>query len=128
MKDFSVGSALALLIFMVGLALLGGVGVMAYSVGQTWTPANTDAIIGGLIAACTGTLVIVAVLGMLIGGIYTIYKLRERQVMMPPSYRALPGQGQGQLANPGMPMIEMRNNETSGAWEDSGAVVDMWED
>lgn len=50
------------------LALLGGVGVASYAIGQTWTSADTQTLVAGLVNACLmGGVILGALLALLVG-------------------------------------------------------------
>jgi hypothetical protein len=51
------------------LALFGGIGFLAYQVGQTWDARSTDALVAGVVATCGGGAVVIGVLLSLIVGI-----------------------------------------------------------
>jgi hypothetical protein len=51
------------------LALFGGMGFLAYQVGQTWDARSTDSLIAGLVATCGGGVVVIGLLLALIIGI-----------------------------------------------------------
>lgn len=96
------------------LALFGGVGFLAYQIGQTWDARSTDSLITGLVATCGGGAVVIGVLLALIVGIplairaYGEAGQRQRAWQMgypmrslPPDERQLParigrGTGHGQ--------------------------------
>ncbi len=60
---------LILLVAAPVLALLGGVGLLALSIGQTWTSTNTQSLITGLSAVCGGGVVVIALFLALIVGV-----------------------------------------------------------
>jgi hypothetical protein len=50
------------------LALLGGVGVMSYTIGQSWTSADTQTLVAGLVSACmVGGIILGTLLALLVG-------------------------------------------------------------
>lgn len=51
------------------LALFGGLGFLAYQIGQTWDARSTDSLIAGLVATCGGGVVVIGILLALIIGI-----------------------------------------------------------
>jgi hypothetical protein len=51
------------------LALFGGIGFLAYTVGQHWDARSTDSLITGLVATCGGGAVVIGVLLALIIGV-----------------------------------------------------------
>lgn len=63
-----ISEALSGLMLLAGLALFGGVGLFAWQVGQTWNHSDTQTLIGGLIAACSGGFVVLAlIVGLVVG-------------------------------------------------------------
>ena len=57
-----IAEALGSLAFLAALPMIVGTGFFFFQVGRTWTPGNTTALIGGLIAVCAGGGVISLVL------------------------------------------------------------------
>ena len=109
------------------VALLGGLGVAAYNVSQTWDARNTDALISGLIASCSmGGIVIAGILAAIIGIPFAM-RLMDRwqqadRYGMPP--RALPGRGPGWVEHP--PQL---TDKQQGQWLSQGpAQYDAWDD
>lgn len=51
------------------LALFGGIGFLAYQIGQTWDARSTDSLIAGLVATCGGGMVVIGIFLALIIGI-----------------------------------------------------------
>ena len=51
------------------LALFGGIGFLAYTIGQHWDARSTDSLITGLVATCGGGAVVIGVLLALIVGV-----------------------------------------------------------
>lgn len=51
------------------LALFGGLGFLAYQIGQTWDARATTALIAGLVATCGGGVLVIGLLLALIVGI-----------------------------------------------------------
>lgn len=51
------------------LALFGGIGFLAYQIGQTWDARSTESLIAGLVATCGGGVVVIGILLALIVGI-----------------------------------------------------------
>lgn len=93
---------LALPVVIVALTFLTGVGSLAWNVGKTWQPRNTDTLITGLVAACGGGMVVAGVLlGVVIGVPVMLRIMREsaavRQDYLPRAqavdgqWRQLPG-------------------------------------
>lgn len=81
------------------LALFGGLGFLAYQIGQTWDARSTDALIVGLVATCGGGMVVMGMLLALIVGIpFAIRMFGEagysqrawRDLTTPPTLPSLP--------------------------------------
>lgn len=51
------------------LALFGGLGFLAYQIGETWDPRTTDTLIAGMVATCSGGAIVAAMLLALLIGI-----------------------------------------------------------
>lgn len=51
------------------LALLGGAGILAWQIGETWTEATTASLVTGLVTVCGGGAVVMALILSLIVGI-----------------------------------------------------------
>jgi hypothetical protein len=50
------------------LALLGGIGVISYTIGQTWTSADTQTLVAGLVTSCmVGGMILGTLLALLVG-------------------------------------------------------------
>lgn len=62
-------SLIAALVAIPVLALFGGIGFLAYTIGQHWDARSTDSLIVGLVATCGGGAVIIGVLLALIVGV-----------------------------------------------------------
>ena len=60
---------MAALVAIPVLALFGGFGFLAYTIGQHWDARSTDSLITGLVATCGGGAVIIGVLLALIVGV-----------------------------------------------------------
>ena len=65
----TVRDIIALIVAVPLLALFLGVGFLAYSVGSTWTPADTQALITAVATICAGGMVIIGMLLAIIIGI-----------------------------------------------------------
>jgi hypothetical protein len=80
------------------LALFGGIGFLAYRVGQQWDARSTDSLITGLVATCGGGVLIVGILLALLVGVPLALRSyseagRARQAwheLPPPSYAREP--------------------------------------
>ena len=51
------------------LALFGGIGLLAWNIGQTWTQSDTQAVITATATICAGGMVVFALLAALIVGV-----------------------------------------------------------
>ena len=76
------------------VALLGGIGVLAFNISQTWDARNTDALISGLIASCSiGGIVMAGILGALVGiplAMRLMDRWRQAEPLPPRQWRELP--------------------------------------
>ena len=123
----------ALLVAVPVLALFGGIGFLAYEIGQSWDQRSTDSLIAGLVATCGGGAVVIGVLLSLIVGIPFAVRLYERTGQArrewdAPAPRVLPSRPA--LPPPAWdaapPLIE---EKAHGAWESRGAAgYDLWDD
>ncbi len=103
------------------LALFGGVGLLAWRIGDSWDARATDTLISGLTASCAGGAVVLALLLGLIVGIPLLIRLQASQPPPrgwgdAPSYRALPGPGASWASGP--PMLP--DKQQQGQWLSSG--------
>lgn len=124
---------LALLVAAPVLALFGGVGFLAYQIGQSWDQRSTDSLIAGLVATCGGGAVVIGVLLALIVGVPFALRFFERSGQarrewhtpaprVVPSGPALPPSGWD--APP--PLLE---DKGQGAWASRGAAgYDLWDE
>ena len=105
---------LAIPVALIGLAFLLGVGALAWNVGETWQPRNTDILITGIVTACGGGMVIMGVLlGVVIGVPFMLRMMRESAAVRPDywppaptidgQWRQLPGDAQPLLTMQGQP-------------------------
>lgn len=121
-------SILAILVAAPVLALLGGVGVLAYQIGQTWDTRATDSLITGLAVSCGGGAVVLAILLALIVGVPLALRAYERGGMArqawPDQYRALPPAGPPSWAE----QAPMLTDKTMGSWQSTGQAYDLWDD
>ncbi len=110
---------LALPVALVGLAFLLGVGALAWNVGETWQPRNTDILITGIVTACGGGMVIMGVmLGVVIGVPFMLRMMREsaavRSDYWPPAptidgqWRQLPSDATPLLPMQGQPPMQQQ--------------------
>jgi len=85
---------IAALVAIPVLALFGGIGFLAYTIGQHWDARSTDSLITGLVAACGGGAVVIGLLLALIVGVPLALRSyseagrarREWHELPPPSY------------------------------------------
>lgn len=120
---------LAVLVAIPVLALFGGIGFLAWQIGQTWDARSTDSLISGLVVSCSAGGIVIAILLSLIVGIPLALRAYERggiarQAWQEPQYRALPPSRPPLWAEQ-PPMIE---GKVSGSWNTSGDQYDLWED
>jgi MFS family permease len=114
------------------VALLGGLGVAAYNVSQTWDSRNTDALISGLVASCgMGGIVIAGLLAAVIGipfAMRLMDRWREADRYALPTARRwpLPAWWQGPPAWAEQPPM-LTDKQQPGQWI-SGGQYDVWED
>lgn len=107
---------LALPVAIVALAFLVGVGALAWNVGETWQPRNTDILITGIVTACAGGMVIMGVmLGVVIGVPFMVRMMRETSMNInygPPAptidgqWRQLPSDATPLLTMQGQPPMQ----------------------
>ena len=120
----------SLLVAVPVLALFGGVGFLAYQVGQTWDARSTDSLVAGLVATCGGGAVIIGVLLALIVGVPLALRAYERggqarQAWPEPQYRALPPASSAPHWQQQPPMIA---DKQAGSWHSSGpGQYDLWD-
>lgn len=120
---------LALLVAVPVLALFGGIGFLAWQVGQTWDARSTDSLISGLVVSCSTGGIFMAILLSLIVGIPLALRAYERggiarQSWHEPQYRALPpASPRAWTEYP--PMIE---DKQQGSWHSSSQDYDLWDD
>lgn len=112
---------LALPFVLVALAFLVAVGALAWRIGDTWEPRNTDILITGLVTSCAGGMVVIGmVLGVVVGIPFMIRMLREsepRAPLMQPrtiegSWKELPGDA---TPLPMLPLSHTAQSPMSGA-------------
>lgn len=108
------------------LALFGGLGVLAWQIGETWDQRNTDALVTAVASICAGGAVIVGALLALIVGVPLALRAYDRGGTMrqPPQteWRALPPARPSWTEQP--PMIA---DKQQGTWQSAGSY-DVWED
>lgn len=75
---FNWKTMVAVVVLAPFVALLGGMGVLFYQIGQHWDARSTDSLIAGLVATCGGGAVVIGVLlAIIIGVPFAIRMLRE---------------------------------------------------
>ncbi len=93
------------------LALFGGLGFLAYTIGQYWDARSTDSLITGLVAACGGGAVVIGLLLALLVGVPLALRSyseagrvrREWHELPPPGYGRNAIDGQWQRLPPALP-------------------------
>lgn len=121
-----MNEALSRLFTLAGLTIFVGFGVLAWQVGETWTPADTQSIITAAAVICGGsTMVAVVALSVFVG--LPIMRRLSNQTERPPLDLGMPQRRQiPQMDNYGPPMLTA-HKDADGAWQGGGAV-DIWED
>jgi hypothetical protein len=131
----------AILVASPFVALLGGVGVLAYNVSQTWDSRNTDALISGLVASCgMGGIVMAGLLAAIVGipfAMRLMDKWRESDTLWPRRSNASPWDTErfpttpsGRFIGyhePHPPLLEAKPE--TGSWRSNGVhTYDLWEE
>lgn len=126
-----MNEALGRLFTLAGLAVLTGVGVLAWQIGDKWTEANTQSLITSVAMVCGGGAVLVAVLVAMVLGVPMAIRYfgeagRARQTwepMPPPMPRRVP-QLDGYA---GPPLLTAQRGE-GGTWQSMGpGQYDTWD-
>ena len=127
---FNWKTIVTLVVIMPFVALLGGVGILCYQIGQQWDTRSTDSLIAGLVATCGGGAVIIGVLlAIIIGVPFAIRMFREAghssESWSPPHYPpSLPSPTRPSwMQQP--PMIE---DKSQGSWNTMSNSYDTWDD
>ena len=115
------------------LVAFGGIGILAYQIGQTWDARTTDSLISGMIAVCAGGVIMVAILLALIVGVPLALRTyeqggRARQAWLdtPPMRVLPPGHQPGRIWHESPPLIE---DKAQGTWQSQGpGTYDLWSD
>lgn len=117
--------ALSNLLLLAGLALFVGFGVFAWQVGQSWSHSDTQTLIGGMIAACSGGFVVLALIVGLVIGVPLAMRFnrgnesrRRFDDWDGPGQRSLPGPGQATPWLERPPAITQQPGE--GRWLSAG--------
>jgi hypothetical protein len=127
----------ALVISVPLLAIFGGVGILAFQIGETWEAGDTRALISGFTTACAGGFVVLAlVLGLVVGvplalRAYSAGAWSQRrwddwsQQVSPPARPALPAPRPTWMETP--PQVAAR--EAEGEWRTLGpAAYDLFDE
>lgn len=126
----------ALVISVPLIALFGGVGVLAFQIGETWQTADTRALISGVTTACAGGFVVLALLlGLIVGvplalraysaGAWSQRRWDDWSQVSAPSRPALPAPRPTWLETP--PQIALKESE--GEWRTLGpATYDLFDE
>lgn len=132
------------------LALFGGVGLLAWQIGDTWTEATTASLITGLVTVCGGGAVVMALILSLVVGIPMATRYFAEQGIarkawgdshppqVPPQYYAYPPvqyalpapqsqrPHQSGWREPRPPAVDI---DAGGSWAVAdGAAYDLWDD
>lgn len=114
------------------LVLFVGVGVWAAKLADTWTPTNTDVLVGGLVSACaTGGIVVALILSAFIALVFYSRFQRDADVIPPARWN--------QRATPTLPYQPttwrevqppmLTTKQSMGEWHSQGpASYDLWQD
>jgi hypothetical protein len=127
-----MNEALGRLFTLAGLAVLTGVGVLAWQIGDKWTEANTQSLITSVAMVCGGGAVLVAVLVAMVLGVPMAIRYfgeagRARQTWepMPPAMPRRVPQLDGYTNGP--PLLTAQRGE-GGTWQSMGpGQYDTWD-
>lgn len=117
------------------LALFGGMGMLAYQIGQTWDQRNTDALVTAVASICAGGAVIVGLLLALIVGVPLALRAYENggrarhawPAETPAQWRALPPASSKPAWAEQPPMLT--DSQQQGTWQSLGpGAYDMWDE
>ena len=97
------------------LALFGGIGFLAYQVGQTWDARSTDSLITGLVATCGGGMVVIGILLALIIGIPFAIRLFSEAGYSQRPWREFPPPPPSNI--PTLPFPERAHSPVNAAWQ-----------
>lgn len=109
---------LAIIVAIPALALIGGTGILAWRISDTWSEATTQSLVTGLTVICGGGALVVAILLALIVGIPLAVRIFGETGI---SHRAWGGTGRPTLIPPGWddvpPRLPMRRpSMIEGEW------------
>lgn len=122
-----IREALSGLLLLAGLALFAGVGLFAWQVGESWSHSDTQTLIGGLIAACSGGFVVLALIVGLVVGVPLALRAYSQGADIRrrwgddwdgPGPRSLPGPGRAAPWLERPPQITQQSGE--GRWLSAG--------
>ncbi|MBV7334652.1 hypothetical protein KFU94_41725 [Chloroflexi bacterium TSY] len=125
-------NVIAMLIAAPILTMFGGVGVLAFRIAGTWSEGNTNTLVGGLVAGCTGGgIVISLILAVFVALVFYSRWSQERNWQPRPArrYKALPSNSPPMITGPSQPQGGIVSGGL-GAYEDldgelfSGNVID----
>ena len=120
---------LAMLIAAPVLAFFGGIGLLAWQVGQTWDVRSSDTLVNGLVMSCSTGGIVIAILLSLIVGIPLALRAYERggiarQAWPEREYKVLsPPRASTWAEQP--PRIE---DKQVGSWHRSDKQYDLWDE
>lgn len=97
------------------LALFGGIGFLAYQVGQTWDARSTDSLITGLVATCGGGMVVIGILLALIIGIPFAIRLFSEAGYSQRPWREFPSPLPSPI--PTLPFPERAQSPVDATWQ-----------
>ena len=111
--------------------LLGGIGILAYNISQTWDARNTDALINGLISSCAMGGLVMAGLFALILGVPLAMRLMDRWRESDRYIRTNNRQAPRQQLPPALyetpPLLQDKSQQ--GSWQSLGpGQYDLWDD
>lgn len=126
--------ALGRLFTLAGLAILGGVGVLAWQVGETWTSSDTQALITAFAMVCGGGAVLIAVLVAMVLGVPMAIRYFGEAGRARQSWGDAPVPMRGmspvtrQLGGYDPPMLTASKDD-AGTWQSGGpSAYDLWDE
>lgn len=129
---FNWKTIVAIVVLAPFVALLGGVGILFYQIGQHWDARSTDSLIAGLVATCGGGTVVIGVLLAIIIGIpFAIRMLREAShaAHLWHSRAPYPPLPSSFKQNPRwMEQPPLLVDKQKGSWRTLGQNYDVWDD
>lgn len=119
-------NALSKLMMLAGLALMVGAGVLAVRISNTWTDANTQALVNGITIVCGGAGVLAALVIAIFIGIPMGRRMEERREERRPVRVSIPQAPPDWDVPP--PMLTARKDD-GGTWQSGGpANYNLWDD